>query len=58
MNQASIASIERIFSQVDFDRFARLSGDNNPIHIDPAFSARTPFGQTVAHVRSFKKTTR
>ena len=37
------------FSQEDFDRFARLSGDNNPIHIDPAFSARTPFGRTVAH---------
>jgi acyl dehydratase len=34
---------------VDFDRFARLSGDDNPIHVDPAFSARTSFGRTVAH---------
>ena len=49
MNQASLASIERNFSQADFDRFARLSGDNNPIHVDPAFSSRTPFGRTVAH---------
>lgn len=49
MNQASIASIERCFSQVDFDGFARLSGDNNPIHVDPAFATRTPFGRTVAH---------
>ena len=32
-----------------FDRFARLSGDDNPIHVDPAFSARTRFGRTVAH---------
>jgi acyl dehydratase len=26
--------------QVDLDRFAQLSGDDNPIHVDPAFSAR------------------
>lgn len=35
--------------QEDFDRFAALSGDDNPIHIDPAFSACTRFGRTVAH---------
>jgi len=39
----------RSFSQADFDRFARLSGDDNPIHTDPGFSARTHFGRTVAH---------
>jgi 3-hydroxybutyryl-CoA dehydratase len=38
-----------VFSQGDFDEFARLSGDNNPIHVDPAFAARTRFGRTVAH---------
>ncbi len=40
---------ERAFSQKDFDRFAILSGDDNPIHVDPDFSARTKFGKTVAH---------
>jgi acyl dehydratase len=35
--------------QADIDRFAELSGDDNPIHLDPAFSARTSFGRTVAH---------
>ncbi|MEJ8574849.1 MaoC family dehydratase [Microbaculum marinum] len=35
--------------QSDFDRFAELSGDDNPIHVDPEFSARTRFGRTVAH---------
>ena len=39
----------RSFSQADFDLFARLSGDDNPIHTDPEFSARTHFGRTVAH---------
>lgn len=43
------ASITRVFRQEDFDRFAVLSGDDNPIHVDPAFSARTRFGRTVAH---------
>jgi acyl dehydratase len=38
-----------IFTQADFDEFARLSGDDNPIHVDPEFSARTKFGRTVAH---------
>lgn len=39
----------RTLTQSDFDRFARLSGDNNPIHVDPEFSARTRFGRTVSH---------
>ena len=36
-------------TQQDFDDFARLSGDDNPIHVDPAFSASTRFGRTVSH---------
>jgi len=36
-------------SQQEFDLFARISGDDNPIHVDPEFSARTAFGRTVSH---------
>jgi acyl dehydratase len=36
-------------TQAEFDLFARLSGDDNPIHVDPEFSARTRFGRTVSH---------
>ncbi|MCZ0735268.1 MaoC/PaaZ C-terminal domain-containing protein [Phreatobacter sp. AB_2022a] len=39
----------RSLSQADFDLFARISGDDNPIHVDPAFCARTRFGRTVSH---------
>lgn len=45
----TVYAVERIFRQADFDLFARISGDDNPIHVDPAFSARTRFGRTVAH---------
>jgi acyl dehydratase len=41
--------VERTLTQGDFDRFAKLSGDHNPIHVDPGFSAKTRFGRTVAH---------
>ncbi len=44
-----MVSVGRTFSQGDFDRFAALSGDDNPIHVDAAFAARTAFGKTVAH---------
>lgn len=49
MIQGMQTSVVRSFSQADFDRFARLSGDDNPIHTDPEFSARTRFGRPVAH---------
>jgi len=39
----------RRVTQEDFERFALLSGDNNPIHVDVEFSARTRFGKPVAH---------
>ena len=42
-------TLKRTFQQSDFERFAALSGDDNPIHVDPEFSARTRFGKTVAH---------
>ncbi len=42
-------TIERTLTQAEFDQFAALSGDDNPIHVSPAFSARTRFGRTVAH---------
>ncbi|MCV2882532.1 MaoC family dehydratase [Actibacterium sp. XHP0104] len=36
-------------SQDEFDAFAQVSGDDNPIHVDPVFSSETTFGRTVSH---------
>lgn len=38
-----------VFTQRQFDEYARLSGDENPIHVDATFAAGTRFGRTVAH---------
>lgn len=42
-------AIATVFTQRQFDEYARLSGDDNPIHVDPDFAAQTRFGRTVAH---------
>ena len=49
MTRTQQVCLVKVFKQEDFDRFAHLSGDNNPIHTDPEFSAGSRFGRTVAH---------
>ena len=36
-------------TQDQIDRYARLSGDFNPLHVDPDVGRRSPFGSTIAH---------
>lgn len=31
------------------DAYAEVSGDHNPLHVDPAFAAGTAFGTTIVH---------
>ena len=38
-----------VVTQADFDRFARLSGDTNPLHVDPEYAQATLFKGTIAH---------
>ena len=46
---AVVASVERAISQAQIDAYADASGDHNPIHVNPAFAAATPFAGTIAH---------
>jgi acyl dehydratase len=39
----------REITQDDIDRYADLSGDDNPIHVDAEAAARSPYGGTIAH---------
>jgi acyl dehydratase len=37
------------FTQEDVNRFAELTGDTNPIHIDPSYAANTIFKKPIMH---------
>ncbi|ARK11397.1 MaoC family dehydratase [Fibrella sp. ES10-3-2-2] len=37
------------FSQEDVIDFARVTGDNNPLHLDADFAAQTPFKRPIIH---------
>ena len=37
------------FSQADVNEFARVTGDNNPLHLDADFAAQTPFKRPIIH---------
>lgn len=42
-------TLSRTITSADVDAFGHLSGDLNPLHMDAAFAAGTPFGKRVAH---------
>lgn len=43
------ASISRRFTQADVEAFARMSGDDNPAHVDEEWAAGTRLGGRVVH---------
>jgi len=43
------ASFERTFTEADVRLFAQLSGDENPLHLDKAYAARTRFKKPLVH---------
>lgn len=36
-------------TEANIVRFADLSGDRNPVHLDDEYAARSPFGKRIAH---------
>jgi acyl dehydratase len=43
------ASRSKVILETDIRRFAEVSGDFNPIHLDEEFASQTRFGQRIAH---------
>jgi len=39
----------RLITQDEVNAYAELSGDRNPVHLDPEFAKGTPFGGTIVH---------
>lgn len=43
------SSFTKTFTEEDVRRFVEITGDTNPLHVDDAFAANTPFGRRVLH---------
>ncbi|MDZ4776147.1 MAG: MaoC family dehydratase [Alphaproteobacteria bacterium] len=43
------AEMTRTVGEADIAAFAAVSGDDNPVHLDAAFAATTPFKERIAH---------
>lgn len=42
-------SLSKSFSLHDVEEFAKLSMDNNPVHLDPVYAANSLFGKRIVH---------
>ena len=43
------AEATHVVGEHDLEAFAAVSGDTNPVHLDEAYAATTPFGGRIAH---------
>jgi len=43
------ATFTKTISDDDIEKFAQVSGDNNPVHLDDAYACQTQFGGRIAH---------
>lgn len=43
------ASVSKTVTMADIETFADVSGDYNPVHMDPEFASKTIFKQVIAH---------
>jgi len=43
------ATTTRVFTHEDVRAYASLSGDNNPLHVDPEYARQTSFGRPTVH---------
>lgn len=46
---SDLGPLVKSITQEKIDRYARASGDLNPLHIDPGYAASTMFEGTIAH---------
>ena len=44
-----LPTVEKTVTQDQIERYAKASGDFNPIHVDAEFAAGSQFGGTIAH---------
>lgn len=45
----AVYAFEKTITKDDVTNFAYLTGDHNPLHLDPTFGAQSQFGKNVVH---------
>ena len=48
-NIGDSAELKHLIKEKDLDDFAKLTNDNNPLHMDESYAANTHFGERVVH---------
>jgi len=43
------ASFQKVVTEADINGFAEVTGDKNPVHLDPEYAAKTMFKERIAH---------
>ncbi len=49
INVGDTTSYKRLITNREIEAFAAISGDHNPLHLDPEYAAKTEFGECIAH---------
>ncbi|WP_100640528.1 MaoC/PaaZ C-terminal domain-containing protein [Marinobacter salexigens] len=49
LNEGDTATFARTLTEKELVLFAAVSGDCNPVHLDPEFAANSMFGERIAH---------
>lgn len=49
MSKTAIEPVALDVDEAAIQRYARITGDYNPIHVDPDFAAKTEMGGVIAH---------
>jgi 3-hydroxybutyryl-CoA dehydratase len=49
LSVAMVGSYTRTVTERDLFTFCEVSGDSNPVHLDPEYAAKTMFKQRIAH---------
>ncbi len=49
LEEGQSASFSKTVTEGDIEKFAEVSGDTNPVHLDAAYAAGTVFKERIAH---------
>ncbi len=49
LSVGDVETLTRTVTSADIDRFAAVTGDDNPVHLDEAYARTTRFGGRIAH---------